>query len=676
MATSLVKKISPGEFGPLIQTTKNAYVSGNLMIIQPKLGQVIFDFSSIRADTCVVRLRRDSGNGIMMINSNGLSRGHQINSRVSQSISFQLGGDRLIQIHRTNRSRGDISILDMSFYYEKKSAADWNNEIKKCDEYKCLRLIGDDLHASDGAYLKGNILHVETEPSGMFIKKDNVVKFLGSCKVIELEVEIESKQTPQEEVPVKNLEGPKVDDVKLSHKKPSSTNPLYIYDTNQSGFSPIFGSKDSVVNTGGVTLDRHGSYNIPLNGIDPNKKYSISVDVSRVDGNGKFMSNILPSSSDSIVKIASNEVKTFTFDVSPSSSSNYSLSVWRHPSSKGRIRVSRVIVSGGVEAVPLVEPIKTQQLRHIQDRSVPKPPESKPPESKKVQSGSPPVVLSYENDSVAKMSISFADHYIEQKQDAIPISISTVSGMLWLSKVQKLTKNFSLAKKAKISICSVENIQSASKIFLDSFKESQLNESVIEALKKADLIFTPTEQGVSALMDRLPDNGIRCLTRVWPYVDPVIVPFLNKKEFILVTNRNPAVTAHVIDSFPNERIVVIGARGDYPLNVVPINEYFPYAQLLWVLNRSKAVFDFHSVEDHKSGLLDLCMNLGTPVVTSSWHYMNFPHAIFLDGSESVSGWKLPAKEEIAESLKDAIGKGVVNIQAQRASFENFIKEML
>lgn len=660
MVTSLVKKIVPSEFGSLIQTKKNAYVSGTVMVIQPKLGQVMFDFKDVRADICVVRLRRDSGNGILMINSNGLGRGHQVSSKTSQCISFELGGNKQVLMHRTNRSRGDISILDISLYCEKNDAVDWNNQIDKCEDHRCLRLINNDLHASDGSYIKGNIVCIETEPKGMFIHKDNIVKFLGSCKIIDLEIgskvvipELDlNTSTDQIKEPIQ--------DVKLGNK---IINTSLIYDTDESGFSPVFASKDSVVNIGGIVLDRHSSYNIPLKNIIPGKKYNINIDVARIDGNGKFICNILPTATDSIVKIAVNGVRTFSFYVSPSSASNYSLSIWRHPSSKGRIRVSKVVVSGGIDEAP--EPIKNRLIRHIPNRLIEP---SKPVQLIK------PVVFDYKNNHVTKDSIAFADYNIINNPGAVPVSVSTVSGMSWFSKIQGISDNIGIGDSANVSICSIDNLKSANKIFIDSFTELQVTDSVIEVLSKANIIFTPTEQGVSTLMNKLEGKDIRCLAKVWPYKEPVPVSYLQDKEFVVVVNRNPLVTSFVIDTVPNKRVVVIGARGSYPSNVIPINEYFPYNKLLWVLKKANVVFDFHQVEDHKSGLIDLCMNLGTPVVTSSWHYMNFSNVIFLDGSESVNDWKVPSKNRIAESFNDV--NGIENIQAQKDSFESFIKEMI
>src|SRR5690606_10238645 len=94
----------------------------------------------------------------------------------------------LVQIHRTSRSRGDVSILDISLYAETMDAAGWNHQISKCSKHHCLRLIGNDLHASEGAFIHGNILSVQTEPNNMFVNNGEVVKFLGSCKIIELTI--------------------------------------------------------------------------------------------------------------------------------------------------------------------------------------------------------------------------------------------------------------------------------------------------------------------------------------------------------------------------------------------------------------------------------------------------------------------------------------------------------
>src|SRR5690606_15248450 len=526
--------------------------------------------------------------GILMISGNGIRRGYQINCRISQSILFPVGDDGLVQVHRTNRSRGDISILDVSLYAETMDATDWNVQINKCDKHHCLRLIGDNLHASDGAFIQGNILRIQTEPNNMFTNKDGIVRFLGSCKIIDLEVGGENIRRDID--PVLNLPvEPErvrsdllVEDVRLGNKEEPVV-PAGLFDTNATGFSPVYGSNDSVVNVSGVVLDRHGSYNIPLKNINHGKKYRVDITVSRIDGNGKFMFNILPNPSGSVVKMASNEDRTFSIETAPSVSSSYSLSVWRHPSSKGRIRISRIVVSGGVESVLEPEIIKHRQIRPIQNRA-PEPP--KPV----VKPLPPPSIINYSDDYVMRDVIRFADYnFSKPSHQSRPISISTTSGMRWLSKIQSSTNNFHIDDKSDVLICSIDSIKEAKKVFLDSFTEDKITDKIIESLSKTDVIYTPTEQGVSALMNKLDGKDIRCLARVWPYTQPVSIPFLETKDFIVLPNRNDQVTRLVIDALHGLNIVVLGARGRYPQNVIPVNEYLQYNKLLWLIQKAKKI---------------------------------------------------------------------------------------
>ena len=332
MEKELVSKVSASEIKQYIRSARNTAMSGTSLVILPS-GFIVFDFSKINADFCTIEIRRDSGNGLLTTHSCGRNQECQISSKTGQKLDFKIGGDKLVHFHRTNRGSGNIAIMELSLY-NASQRRDWGAELKKSKEYACLRLIDNVLFASDGGFIKGNGISLETDPPGMFSRNAEGIKFCGSCKIVSLTIDgqepvVETPPTAPEPVPEPVLEN-------------------VLFDTKTAGFSGVY-CKGGFVNPGGITLDNNGSYSVPLSVIQPGYQYVITVYASRVDGNGKMRIGLLPESVGGSVEnvVDSTLVKPFSLPVVPQlGNQGYLVSVWRPPASRGRVQIHRIMVQG------------------------------------------------------------------------------------------------------------------------------------------------------------------------------------------------------------------------------------------------------------------------------------------------------------------------------------------
>lgn len=180
----LLRKIHPSEFSKYIVASNSAFVSGREYFLQPRVGMVSFNFGP-EAIRSVFKFRRGAGNGLVLLSSGiGRPREVQISSMSGQDVACDLNNGT-IQMNRTIRSRGDLSILEVAVYKHK---VDWNSEVKKSEEYACLRVIDDELFASEGGFIRGEVNEIQTDPPGAFVREANKIRFIASCQVNKLNI--------------------------------------------------------------------------------------------------------------------------------------------------------------------------------------------------------------------------------------------------------------------------------------------------------------------------------------------------------------------------------------------------------------------------------------------------------------------------------------------------------
>ena len=180
----LLRKMGPAEFSKYIVASNSTFTSGREFFLQPRVGMVSFNFGP-DAVRSVFKFRRGAGNGLILMSSGvGRPKEIQIASVQGQEVTCDLNNGA-VQLNRTIRSRGDLSILEVAVYKHK---VDWNSEVKKSEEYACLRVIDDELFASEGGFIRGEVNEIQTEPPGAFVREPNKVRFIASCQVNKLNI--------------------------------------------------------------------------------------------------------------------------------------------------------------------------------------------------------------------------------------------------------------------------------------------------------------------------------------------------------------------------------------------------------------------------------------------------------------------------------------------------------
>ena len=629
MNDCLVQKIRSTELSKYVVTSKNTYNSGGLFVLQPQIGSVVFDFNVDNATSCIVKFKRHSGNGILMLASGESSKGFQINSKSGQNILYNLADDKKLQVHRTGRSRGEISISEVLLYSNLKT--DWNEELEKCEEHACLSLKDNKLFASNGGFIKGPDIHVETNPSGVFKVNGDRITFFKSCQIVELKV--------GSGIATKNkLEGPAP--IERADQNSAEESENVIYDTKYEGFSQDFCNRDATVNSVGVFLNHKGSYNIPLTSLVKDKKYLISAEVLRVNGNGKFLFGILPDDNASLVRIAPTKPKKFSFEVIPKND-NYTLSIWRHQSAKGKIYVTRIFVKSDSE---LSENRKIE-MQHIDVRQ---------PESN-MRHASPaapvqsipsiqPVFTTPSTQNDENIKNAFRHFSVFPVDDSVVEKKINLSGVLepvdvksrlWYNMVRncfidlKYVFNDGVAyhndkgSKARqtVSLSSITNLKPFNRVFLHEIPDNHVISKNAEAiLKQCVEIITPSLTDLFRLKKITGKDNVKLSNLPLPYV----IGEYKTKNYYIYFEDDSIFTTKLVSAWNKDKgiLYIVGSNASQlPDWVKHISPTCKYQELFRYIIEARGLIYFSRNTHHNSGLTDLARVCHIPILTNNHQFL-------------------------------------------------------
>jgi hypothetical protein len=649
----LHKTILSSDIKQYIIRSKNIHFIEDACVIQAGFGEVEFDFSNTLATSCVFIFKKSKGisffnvNGMPLLSSNGLRVDLPENRKLVCSVDSH---------HK------DIFISGIDLFTNQNIS--WNTLLKMCDSYSGLRLVGTDLFASIGSkIISSKISEIKTNPENMYVINGNVVNFLGSCKVTTLQfthIEECIKNTPVVNEAINVL-------MKKSEELASvldSNMDNVIFDTSIHGFNNAFCGRDTDIDGSSILMDYVGSYRVPLKMLHPGQYYTVALDVERLNGNAKFLFSIQPDNNMPHVCIAAGGRKTFKQQFLTDASGEYFLNIARHPSSTGKIRITKIIIIANFKldfnvAIPTISEIYTPKINYVA-------PELKQQISIGVQSRFK-TSSNEDCDSVKKSSIEFADvvpSYIVS--NVLPfkgnVDCSTQGSLSWFSKAKPFLPDVMMNKQSSVLFCNIDNVRQCSTVVLEEFVS--LNETAVNALKTCNKILVSSNKNFSQLVDvGISEDRLSYSYRPWPYVEPVELRPLLGSDFVVVPNRDDKATRRLLQCLESsvQKIVVLGARGQYSDSVFTVNEYLYYPNLLWLLRNAKVIYDFHIIDDYKSALLSMALSLGTPIVTNSFAFSNDSQAAIKLGKEQHGNIMLPSIEELQNTLKFLPDKRNINM---------------
>jgi hypothetical protein len=241
------------------------------------------------------------------------------------------------------------------------------------------------------------------------------------------------------------------------------------------------------------------------------------------------------------------------------------------------------------------------------------------------------------------------------------IATTTISGMTWLNKISpvlpkiRLIKDTSAVDDNTLMVGRMGSLLSAKRIWLDAFFDKEMTEGDKTVLKNAKEIYSPSLSNIQMLKSEFPNAKIERCARPIPYIKPKPLPLFANKEFVLCFHRGNESTYKVINAWQEHfpKIVLVGARGMFPETVIPVNEYMPYDNLLFLMSKCKFILDIPTYSSYDSAFLNLAHHLGVLIVSSNWFALDKDNCIFLPPVESVGLYKVPTTEAIRDGIQKA-----------------------
>lgn len=602
MEQDLIIKIPVSGFKPYIQSMRNCNNINNGLVLLPKTGTLTLDFSNTEAMSCTINFKRDGGNGLIFSNIGSLSNEYQITSTTSQSVTFNLGTNRVIRLNRTARSRGNVVVLDVSLFGDKLQS-NWNSELKKSKEHGCLRLVGDKLFASEGAFIKGIGITIRTDPPNVCTTDGEGIKFTSSCQVLSLNIPNQIKEVS-----------------KLAKAKADS---LIVFDTNNSGFNRAYCNNFASSSSGNIILDHKGSYTVPVQSVIAGNRYAVHISVSRIDGNGKVMFGLMPdkdSNASMFVTVGGVSSNDFVLYTTPSIINHgYSVSVWRHPSATGKLKIKRIFIEQTDADNVSERPLNKQNHFTLIRESAPVNPDDV---YKSIESiGSP----AFEITDVVKKYEALSKHFA-----IFPIPITQLGALdiagkanvygfkarQWLYRAQTILPNIVHDPKSDILICDADCVIASSRVWISEFRGDKRD--CLAALSESKTIYTPSLENKIMLNTWFPNaEVILCDLPL-----PKILDKQSDDTYYFYVEDNAGYTQHLIDIWDEQQtLCIVGTKLKIPNSMKYLSDYTDHSVLSDYLSRSKGLISLTTNTNFKSSFIELALSMGVPVTTNNTKYL-------------------------------------------------------
>jgi hypothetical protein len=665
-----MEPVAPADIKKYTLQSNECVFSDSGVKIAPKTGKIVF---GIKSDSFIksikLIMKRIGGNGTFQISYHGIAREFNIQSKISEDIYIDNINSKTIEINRPIYSVGEIVILSIAFTFNNSSKNNWKRTISKIKDHKGLRQVGERLFATAGGFIDAtNIASIKTAPSNISRRQGNIIKFLNSCEITNIKLNeqicppenntiflnlVNDRESPspaigidtplQEEIPQYIVPQMQTDSLER--------NTSIIYDSFQ--FNSLDKSKVQAnlhvkfINNGVnkfVVLKPGAAAALPISVLERNTKYIIFVEFKRLNGNGKvvvdFISNAYKSSDPKPI-IAEAFFKTIAVISSTRENESpidmHKICIRMTDDSSGEVLISRIRISKIISNEKLV-------LKEICKKNS---------------------ELDLSATALSENILEKTKHYsiqtmFQTKQCSafdgrrIELNICYPEGMVWFNKIKSFYANIFLSNN-KIKITDITRITGDEKVaWIDSFNENEdsIPEIILKNLSKIEKIYSPSITNVNFLSEY--SSNVKLLGRPLPFVDPKPVEYLANQNYILLFDRNKDVTTELIKSYKNQKIAIVGARGKYPENVIPINEYLPYNELLFACMHSSFIIDIHKNINHISAFVDLFNALGKKVITTNWEGIDNRRGIFVNTDNLLENLTEKINEEIDKQVAPPI----------------------
>lgn len=665
----------------LLKQQKSCRFIGESLVLEAKFGKAWFN-TSVPNKGLVVYLRRISGTGKITINGNDFIVGSKT------SCAYEIEGYKEeVEILRPVDGLGEIAVLGIKLHTEEleETVSKWKATLRKCGEYRSLRLEGDKLYAATGGFIAAKFVEdIATVPEGAYVIEDDKIRFAIPCEIVKIVPSDTTQNHSSSNInifPVRQAPTPLLtpEPLETVTHRPQNSFPVLRKDRPNPMSNPIL--YDSVIvnefnpskfpagrqvgairsnNINYLILKKDGSYSISTSFIRPHVEYIVVLNAKKLNGNGKVQIS-LSGGGTSSANISGDMIENYiSINSGVSVGQDCMLTISMPSNGVGEILVSRLLVIEGIQ-LPIFRAhgISAANVSYGIARSL---------SGLSVYYGA-----GVEDDSLDKEA-STAKNYSRrvtyfdssEKNDKVKggILAPTYSGIDWMNKISPFFPYVNTYKSRDhvspgiklASLNSAEFSEQADKMWIDPF--DKLPDATLQKLQSAKMIFSPSLPNVQLLSEKCPATIVAHTLKPLPYVEPKVVPLFEDKKYVVALNRNGESTKFLIDNWNKDLppLAIVGLRGGkFPDYVLPVNEYLGYDKLLFILLNASCFIDLPVYNDYISAFLHLMLAVGIPITSSNWFVMDKPGCEFML-TEKKEKVRLPTVAGLHNSVTKSIEK--------------------
>ncbi|MHA2426869.1 MAG: hypothetical protein ACXADB_02425 [Candidatus Hermodarchaeia archaeon] len=705
--------ISGGELREYVTSYRSVTFTNDGCRLRKKRGRVEFDFSWYGITKISVHLQRIGGNGKVIVSD----KEFDVGSKVRQT--FDIDTDGCFEICRPANSTGDVVLLGFTFSADKDSESmvtiDWKDIIRRCGNYSCLRLVKGKLFASTGGYIDGNLITaIETDPPNSATIESDKVTFHSSCEITSVSLSpVEAGLAPGEmdtrdvfvsrnpptpiNIPQPTKESGRVIGPNTKRRNIKSEQPQpqpeaepepqhrlpnfddhILYDSssvrNFKQFTQNNLSKQVRSNNKSyLIIKQRGRTRAAISSLQANKNYICIINGKKLNGNGRLY--VGASIDDYFTGQAAEAmfgghfenrfIQIRTGHGAPNSQQKLHLEMPERYCS-GEVLIQRIII---------VEDLGIDNARvAIEGKRYVPPSEVQRPESPEVLFSSNVDVR--KRDKVYATSKKYALYPSIKGEKPIDRDImgtivsNNISGIVWSSRVKKLLKNVRVGDMKKevgndvLLVSHLGCLKPAKRIWIEPFEfDAKFGSSDANAVNSADVVLSPSLSNVQSLQEAFKDKRIELAHRPLPWVQPEPEKFFHKQDFVLTFERDRRNMEQLFRVWSEDlpTLVVVGARGGYPGFVIPLNEYYPYRKLLYLMKHARFIIDLPEICHYHSSILSLANSMGKAILSTNWYVLDKPNGLFVvrtnhDGKGRFTPSDAVLRHGVDEAMKVPAGK--------------------
>ena len=657
-------EILGSELHEYVSSSKSITLISDGCKIPNKHGRVEFDFSKFKPDRIMLHAKRNGGNGKIY----ALGRVLAVNSKTYQS--FDIDVNDKIEINRPKDSTGEVVLLGFTFLDNQGEAVgiNWKDIISRCGKYSCLRLVKERLFASPGGYIEnGNrIQSIETNPHNAFKRDGDIIRFNSSCEITNIilgdgfaanrPADLFTNRNPPTLVnrpdPDVSIDKTKQIDgnaamrtPKYEHQLPSFDEHILYDSSSVRNFSHFVATNKGVKqvrsnNLAYLVIKQDGQAKASMSVLEANTNYICIINGKKLNGNGRIYigasidENFSGTASEAIFSsnFTNKYIQIRTGGGAPNSMQKLHLTM---PKSfcNGEVIIQRIMLIRdlGIEHARA----GLEGRKYIRNIARPLSPEFSFNFNANVHRKDDSVYVSAKRYALYP-HIDEVDHLSSNISGTI--MTDNISGVVWASRIRSLIKNIRIGNlksetvNDSLLISHLGSLKSANRIWIEPFvSNTNISESDALAINCAHKIMSPSPSNVRYLRSKFKDKKIEQAYLPLPWVENRADEIFKNLDFVLVFERDRQGLDQLLRVWNNDlpKLVIVGARGKYPDFVIPLNEYYPYRKLLFLIRKANFIIDLPQNCGYHSSILDLANELGKIIVSTNQFVLDKSNGIFL-----------------------------------------------